>query len=142
MMMHDYEFENSGGTPVVLTSTGDKFIFTPNVPIDIVEWGVVLTTALDATARTIVLDKRITAGSDTGRVAAVGTTTITGSAAVVAGKQLYARPVEPVEVNPGEQAIIEVTDAAVAGAGVFYVKFQRRPAPVANSRMANATTVN
>lgn len=141
-MIHDYEFENSGGTAVSLTSTGDKFVFTPNVPIDIVEWGVVLTTALDATLRTIALDKRVTAGSDSGRVNAVGTTTISGSAAVVAGKQLYARPTSPVQINPGEQAVIEVTDAAVAGAGVFYVKFQRRAAPSQNSRMANATTVN
>jgi hypothetical protein len=54
--------------PVVLTGTGDKFIFTPSNPSTIIRWGIVYAVAKDASAMSMTLAKRVTVGSDTGRV--------------------------------------------------------------------------
>lgn len=124
----EFEIITSGTTAIALTSTGDKFVVSLPVPFDVYEWGVIVTTGLDATLRQINLDKRITAGSDSGRVNDAGGAQIAGSAAVAAGTVLYRRPAAPVQVNPGEQLVFEVTDAAVAGAGVLYVKGRKMPA--------------
>ncbi len=71
--------ENGANGPVVLTSTGDKYVVTAIAPMRLLKWGFMIDdTALDTTSAALILDldKRITAGSDTGRVADIDTLTV------------------------------------------------------------------
>ncbi len=130
--------------PVDFNAIGDKFIFTPAAPVDIYRWGYVTYEAQDPDAGgfVIALDKRITAGSDTGRVEQA---TITRADAEVtgAGKEVYNRVVLPVaevvsgdgskfnvgpngplHLSPGEEAVIEVTNAVgAASTGVVFIEY-------------------
>lgn len=84
----------SGG-PVVFTTTGDKFIFTPANPVKLLKWGVIFSTSLSTGANGLVLelDKRITAGSDTGRVDEVDTLTVAvNNTTYVGGLGVYRDP--------------------------------------------------
>ena len=55
-----------------LTSTADIDTFTPTFPIEVWEFGVILTTSLTASDNLIIAaDKRITAGSDTGSLSPI-----------------------------------------------------------------------
>ena len=98
---------------------------------------------------TIAADHRVTAGSDTGRVnAAVGT--ISATADVGQGKGLYSEPATPFQVDPGEQLVFEITDAAdTAGTGYIWVEYSELPfvgdsgvtAGTFANRIANMTQV-
>ena len=146
------------GGPVAFTSTGDKFIFTPAMPCDVYRWGLITDALLDVGAGfTIALDWRPTAGSDTNRAQK---DTIVKTADVAAGQVLYSEavgavaqatgsdgslvdvaPAGPVEVDPGEELVIEVTDAAdTAGTGYVWIEYVEKP--LAGSRAGNATNVN
>src|SRR3990167_9607381 len=149
------------GGPVAFTSTGDKFIYTPAVPIDVYRWGFVTDALLDVgVGFVIALDHRPTAGSDTGRVEKQ---VMTFTADVAAGKVRYNEPILPVaessvaglgetnqlinvgpagpfEVDPGEELVIEVTDAAdTAGTGYVFIEYAELTAQ--GTRNANATKV-
>lgn len=152
------------GGPIDFNSTGDKFIFTPINPADIYSWGVVFDAAVDPDAGGFVLalDFRPTAGSDTNRVEKA-TITRTDTQLVAAGRGLFNRlilpvasttfpvlgsgtgvlqvePAGPLEVNPGEQAVIEVTNAVGAAAtGYVFIDYVNKP--LAGTRFANMTEV-
>ena len=103
---------------VALGSTGDKAIFRIVNRCEVVRFGLQIEGAsAHATAAVVAFDKRITAGSDTGRVDAAlgnGTTggTITKPASVSsAGKHLYKVPTALVVLKPGEEVVVEVTTA-------------------------------
>lgn len=137
-----------GAGPVVFTSTGDKFIFTPPLPIDVKRWGYVVSTAKDATSMALTLDKRVTVGSDSGRVT-IGTLTDTaaraaaavvyqepGTLATAAATQSTAedgslRNVDPAgmyHVTPGQELVIAVTDAADStGQGYVWIEYLQYP---------------
>lgn len=137
----------SGG-PVVLTTTGDKFIFTPARPIDIIRWGYIISTAKDATSMALTLAKRVTVGTDTGRVV-IGTITDTAARALgavvyqepgtlataaatqstgVDGSLVNVDPVGPYHFVPGQEAVIAVTDAAdVSGQGYLFIEYLEYP---------------
>jgi hypothetical protein len=99
----------------VLTTTGDKVFWSPGLqPVLLRGWALIVTTAVTAADPvTMSVDKRVTAGSDTGRVAdIVGSITLPGG--TVAGKVYYKRGFQA-KISPGEELVFEVTDAAVAG---------------------------
>lgn len=130
--------------PVVFTSTGDKFILTPAKPIDILRWGYVITVAKDATTMIVQLDKRPTAGSDSSRTT-IGE--ITDAAARAQGAVVYQEPgtgtsaaltqstgadgslvnvdpAGPYHITPGQQVVVEVTDAADStGQGFVFIEY-------------------
>jgi hypothetical protein len=133
----------SGG-PIVFTSTGDKYIFTPMIPIDVYRWGIIYSTAKDATSMALTLARRPTVGSDTNRVV-LDTLTDTSARAqgVVTQRELVlpvaqataedgtprnVDPAGPVEVNPGQELVIAVTDAAdVSGQGYVFIEYIEKP---------------
>ena len=133
---------------VALNSTGDKFTFTPAKPVDIVRWGLVSTVAVTGSP-VVALDKRPTSGSDTGRVdgsTSNGVDTAGGNmspGAVSQGKGVYHNLSSPLSVDPGEEAVLQVTTAAGAGSAVAFVEYIERPfvgdAKSGNSRIANMT---
>lgn len=133
------DYRRAQSAAAAIGSTGDKFIVTPSGPIDIVRWGVLFNAAITNDSGIVALDKRVTAGSDTGRLdAAGGTLTVTGN--IVAGKGIYVEPSTPLSIDPGQEAVFEVTDAAQNVGNVFYwYEFIERPfvAP----RIANMTKV-
>lgn len=119
-----------------LSSTGDKVTFTPAFPSEIVEFGVIITTALVGTGLVLKVDKRPTAGSDTGRGDGdLGT--CTPGVAAAAGAVIRSRPNNPGLVNPGQQAILELTTGGSSGAGIGFIVFREKPV----YRDANETVV-
>lgn len=141
------------------TSTGDKFILTPAMPLDVYKVGIIWATAKDATAFAVTLDKRVTIGSDTGRVT-LGT--ISDAAARAAAAVVYQEPgslattaatqstaedgtlrnVDPVGVYrivPGQELVIAVTDASVSGTGVVFIEYAEQP--FAGSDVASAVKI-
>lgn len=110
------------GASADLTSTGDKLVVTALEDINLFEFGIVVTTAITGGADTLIVavDKRPIAGSDTNRGSAdIGSGTVNTSVNV-AGDVI--RKFISYSLKKGEQAVVEVTDAAAAGVGLPYVK--------------------
>lgn len=134
-----YRTENSGATPIALTATGDDWTMTAMQPLDVVRIGFLVTTTFSSSGDTVVnFDKRVTAGSDTGRgdgdvgVLNIPTTTAAGTLFV---KELSS----PIEIDAGEQIVAEVgTAASSAGSGIYMLMYQPRPF-VGTTRIANVT---
>ena len=118
-------------TASVTSSTADIDTFTPSFPVEIYEFGIVVTTSLTASDNLIIAaDKRPTAGSDTGRGDGdIGTLTIAAadSDGVNAGDIIVCRPTTPVVLLPGEECVIEVTNATAAGGGFAFVNYRALP---------------
>ncbi len=122
---------------VNMDSTGDKMTFTPATPVNIVRWGVIADTLIDVGAgMTIKADHRPTAGSDSSRgdgdvgditVTAdisQGTGAYTEECATAAGTAVPGK----FEVDPGEQVVFQVTDAAdTSGTGHIFVEYELLP---------------
>lgn len=106
-------------------TTGDKATFTFIGPAKIVAIKCVVTST-DAGGGTVAFDRRVTAGSDTGRGAAdIGEITI--PAANSQGAVLYVDLNDSdITVNAGDQIVVEVTADPGTGpafvAGVEYIK--------------------
>lgn len=134
--------EEAVSAQIALDSTGDKFTFTPSFPIEIVRWGLIADALVDVGAGAVVkLDFRPTAGSDTGRSdgSPAAETTPTGTprniststddiaAGKVANVELNTPASPPFQVNPGQQVVVQVTDAAdTAGTAIAYIHYRRR----------------
>jgi len=120
-----------------VNSTGDKMTFTPASPVNIVRWGIIADALIDVgVGMTIKADHRPTAGSDTGRGDGdVGDITVTAD--IAAGKGAYTEEIgtpaataaqAKFEVDPGEQVVFQVTDAAdTAGTGHIFVEYELIP---------------
>lgn len=110
------------------SATGDKLTFTPAVPVEILEIGIIVTTVIVDAAGGLVLkaDIRPTAGSDTSRGDGdAGVMTLTSAQAnKAAGKVQRSRPASPAIVYPGQQVIVELTTAADSGAGIAFIVFR------------------
>lgn len=120
MYNHGNRFEVIGvpGTPTSFATTGIKGANTclPIIrPLSVEAVAVTITTAITVTAAIATLKYRPTPGSATGEVS-LGTITlpVTGSAI---GQQYYKR-ITPFKANPGGELVLDVTQAATAGAGV------------------------
>lgn len=130
-----------------LTATGDIVGPAFAQPVDIIRWGVILDALLDVGAGfSAALDRRITIGSDIGRVNAAGGT-LTRTADVAAGQVLYGdvsagTPNAPLELDPGDEVVFEVTDAAdTAGTGHWFCMWRRRPFVDPRLTIGGASTV-
>lgn len=146
--------------PVVFTTTGNKFVFSPVAPARLLKWGILIDdTALVTGGSSLVmkLDKRITAGSDTGIVSDIDTLTVTDpSSAYVLGTGAYRDPFTAstkgttaqqvtaagppgVDINiesgqaqftlkAGEQWVVEVdTGATTSGKGKIWIEYVLLP---------------
>lgn len=134
--MYSYDSQKELGASTALTGTGDLQTLTPAVCIEIISWGVIVTTALSGTPMVLALDKRITAGSDTGRVDDLAIMTLTSAqvTAAVAGFIVRNRPApgvtaeQAILIYPGQQAIIEqATAMGSAGNGLPFIEFKISP---------------
>lgn len=144
------------GGPVVFTSTGDKFVFTPAAPVRLLKWGILIKTALVPVTQCLLsLSYRPTIGSDTSRV--VIDTLRTGTTSYAVGKGLYRDPYTastkatvtdqpsgfgPLGKNPpdqesgqgqfvlkpGEEWVVDVTTAATTtGEGYIFLEYVLLP---------------
>ena len=123
------------GAQAALDSAADILVFSPVVPVDIVAFGVLVEVTLDQTQGLIAtLDKRVTLLSDTGRVAdasGIRLTPVEGTNVAV-GQNLFAEiPALTsgemgLELEPGESAVFEVTQAATAGDGRPWIAYRQQ----------------
>lgn len=132
-----YSYENlqtwiyrSDSTADDLGATGDSAeVFNVVAPCTAYAIGCLITTdfVVGASAQ-LSFDRRITTGSDTGRLtgtAGLGLISGTANATYTAGKVLINR-ITPVDLNPGDQIIINVVDAGTSGAGRHFVLYRMR----------------
>lgn len=148
--MYMQDSQSVQATIADMSSTGDKVTLTPAFPVEIVSIGAIITTVLvDAAGGMVMkLDKRITAGTDTGRTdGTLGTLTLTSAQAnsLAAGDVTRSRPeitpsdTVPTEsalvVLPGQQAILELTTAVDSGAGIGFIEFRQL------AKLDRATTI-
>lgn len=138
--MEGFDYKQDVVGSVDFASTGDKAIWTPSQPVDVVRWGIITDALLDVGAGfTLKVDWRPTAGSDSSRTDGVPTSTtspgnyttplnMTTTVDIAAGTEAFISLPEPLQVNPGEQLVFQVTDAAdTNGTGLVWVQYQPRP---------------
>ncbi len=102
------------------SSTGDKTVFQIVEPCTVYEAGFLVTSAIAGTGLGLSFDRRPTAGSDSGRgtadVALVSSTGATQAQGKCVRKDVS------VNLNKGDEVVVEVTTAS-SGGGVFaYLK--------------------
>jgi len=107
-------------------STGDKDTFPVMDFVTVTLIGTTFTTAGTTTALRIEFDRRLTQGSDSGRVAMLDGSTgfiLSPSATQVIGSVLYKDigAVAPVDLEPGDEVVGEVVTATTAGVGRTFV---------------------
>ena len=97
-------------------TAGDKLFWTPGPYKAVIRWmsATVCTAIQSADPATIALERRITAGSDTGRVTS-GVPTVIVPGGTVAGKCIVKEGLN-FEVKGGQEIVVKVTDATAAGA--------------------------
>jgi transcriptional regulator of nitric oxide reductase len=124
----------------VITSTGDKARWLPGyIPHVVRAHFFTVTTATQAAdAAQLNLDKRPTAGSDTARVNDL-VSPLNIPASTAAGKNVYKDGLQA-KVSPGEEVVLEVTDATAAGAGSYGIFVEPSwEVPANNTNMALTT---
>ena len=125
--MYDRQFELEVVKAGSLASAADIGNFTPGyMPVYVRAVAVVLTTTASC-AGVVKVDKRPTVGSDTSRGDGdIASITIPNAAA--AGTVYYQDQIN-IKLSPGEQAVVEVTDATGNGTQTADVIFVLDPAP-------------
>lgn len=114
----------------VLTATGDAAAtFVCWQPITVLRVGMLVTVAVGGDTATVAFDRRITAGSDTGRVDG-GVTTVVVPASTAAGKIVY-KDVR-VDLDAGDEVVPEVTEVSAAGSVRYFVEYVNRHEVPAN----------
>lgn len=139
----------ANGGPVDFNATGDKFILTKPYPVDIYRWGFITIELMDPDAGgfQLDLDKRVTVGSDVGRVL-VQSIVRADADTVAAGNVIYVEsvlavaqatgedgvslvnvgPAGPVRIEPGQEAVFEVSNAVgAASTGYIWVEYVAHP---------------
>lgn len=148
----------ANGGPVDFNATGDKFILTKPNPIDIYRWGIITIELMDPDAGgfQIDLDLRPSVGSDTNRVlkqsivradadtVAAASVLYVDSVLPVAqttasdGSLFNEGPAGPIRVEPGQEAVVEVSNAVgAASTGYIWIEYVDLP-----FNDANYSTVN
>ena len=100
----------------------DKGALTCLGPVTALRLNALVTLAPTATAAVIAVDRRVTYGSDTGRVE-VGRLTIPIGTAV--GKVVW-KELDPTDFDIGDQMMIELITASTAGSAIVSVEFVPR----------------
>lgn len=123
-----YEVPMTTGTSVLdLTSTGDKARWSPAMVPHIVRAVAIILNATPGDSGVVKGDLRPTIGSDTSRTdGTVFTINLATSHTFTAGtvrKVIYHVPAAPVTVMPGQEVVVEVTDASasVNGAKISFL---------------------
>ena len=123
-------------TGMAFVTTEDKVAWAPTHPVDIVRWGYVVDTVLGDTTLVAALDFRPTIGSDTNRVnGATNSTTfidtaggvLTAVVATAVGKGEFHNVNPPLQVDPGEEVVIELTAAPASGNGFWFIEYEVQP---------------
>jgi hypothetical protein len=99
-------------SPVALQTPADKITYTVRSPMKVIRFMLTVTTQMTVTPAVVALDKRVTPGSDTGRIEVKR---ITVPLALTVGKVIFSQMCS-VDFMPGEQIVIELITAATAGA--------------------------
>lgn len=111
------------------------FVFNIVLPITILRVGTLITTVMNGAA-TVAFDRRVLTDSDTGRVNGLdssGNGVIIIPTTTAVGKLVHKDLASsPVDCNPGDQIIAEVTSAATSGAGRHFVEYIVRDETAAN----------
>jgi hypothetical protein len=117
---------------VLLSGVTDNLrLFRIFGPITVHRVGFLITTATTVTAPIVDWDRRITPGSDTGRVdKGVTTMTFPAVALGVIGAVIYKNVL--VDLSAGDEVTVQVTTAATAGAGIPFLEFVARDEVPAN----------
>lgn len=132
---------------VAIDGTGDVATFTPATPVDVVRVGVTGTTAYTHGSGAIIkADVNASDGDGTYTRGDGDGGTITVDSGFAAGLCNYVDLSSPVQLDPGDQLIFQVTQAAGAGDGVVWCEYQKRPfqsgsSAAASNRLVNATDV-
>ncbi len=140
MAYGDQQVEHMMAKDASLASAADVADFAPGYqPVIIRAVALVFTTSVNATGA-LKIDKRPTAGSDTGRgdgdIATINYTTVTGAQ----GKVVFKENID-VELKPSEEAVAQVTDATPsAGNAHIILFFEPRWEVPGNNTDMNATT--
>lgn len=119
--------------PIAFQTPADKSFLRVLGPITVHRIGFLITTAVTVTAAVIDFDKRITPGSDTGRVDQ-GIGQITAPIGSAIGQIVYKNV--RVDVNPGDEIVVQLVTASTAGAGVALFEYiPREETPLNYSEM-------
>lgn len=106
------ETRMNGGTTVTIATTGDKATWCPGKFPHYIRGVMLVAKTAGAEVGVVKFDKRITAGSDTGR--GDGDVAILNVPNPFAQGRVLVKENIRVKINPGEEVVAEVTDA-VAG---------------------------
>ena len=133
-------FPTQGGDAVVpgldMGADEDLLTWAPAMPVDIVRWGYIVDTVLGASVLVVAMDFRPTKGSDTARVngATDGTTfidtaggTLTPGVSTAVGKGEFHNVNPPLQVDPGEEVVIEITTHPTSGDAHFFIEYEVQP---------------
>lgn len=131
----------NGVTTVSLAGVADNLrLFDIMGPITVQRVGFLITTATTVTSPVVDWDRRITPGSDTGRVdKAVAVMTFPAVALGVIGAVIYKNAAN-VDLAAGDEVTVQVTTAATAGAGIPFLRYISRDETPANQADMVAAT--
>jgi hypothetical protein len=126
--------------PITFTSPADKAVWRVFAPITVLRIGYYVTTVMATTIPVVDFDRRITPGSDTGRVdQALGRVTGPAVATQVAGKVVYKEV--RVDLNAGDEVVFELVTAAASGAAIPVMEYvARHEVPANQADMQVSTT--
>jgi hypothetical protein len=122
-----------------LTTTGDKVTFPVPFKMEVYRIAIALNAA-PGDAGVVTFDKRVTVGSDTGRLdAGVGTINLATSHA--AGNVVFKDLVTRVNLVEGDEIVVEVTDASASASACYAIVLYREvPEVPGNNSDMKATT--
>ncbi len=128
-------FDAAWIAPIALQTPADKAFAKILAAVTILRVGVYITTAMTVTSPVVDFDRRITPGSDTGRVgSSPARLTFPAVAACVIGAVIYKNC--QVDLNAGDEVVFELVTAATAGGGIPFMEYvARHTAPTDNADM-------
>ncbi len=129
-------FDATWIAPIAFQTPADKAFAKILAAVTILRVGVYVTTAMTVTVPVVDFDRRITPGSDTGRVgsspARLTFPSPVGTAAI--GTVIYKNC--QVDLNAGDEVVFELVTAATAGGGIPFMEYvARHTAPTDNADM-------
>lgn len=112
---------------VALDSAADVYTFAPGRPVRIIRFGYIIDSATTTAPESLdlALDKRVTIGSNTGRLAGPS---IAGAAGEAQGDGGYGNlDDQRIELDADEEVVFQVENAMTAGDGRVFCEYQPLP---------------